>query len=150
MPLTPCVFIYAEGTTQLAGSAATAFFKGPAKDCAGRQAIATCKVLARATVEKFLPHLIVKPLGPFHPVAKRLAFLPWSMVTGRALKTPEMQPQGNWTIQHGQIADTPGSAIFDPSAAPLASRANEVSVSALEMQFQLVGPDDLIGHTEFG
>jgi hypothetical protein len=72
------------------------------------------------------------------------------MVTGRALKTPDMQPQGDWTIQHGQIADTPGSAIFDPSAAPLAPRTNEVSVSALKMQFQLVGPDDLIGHTEFG
>jgi hypothetical protein len=72
------------------------------------------------------------------------------MVTGRALKTPDMQPQGDWTIQQWQIAETPGSAIFDPSAAPLAPRTNEVSVSALKMQFQLVGPDDLIGHTEFG
>src|SRR5918999_911627 len=60
-----------------------------------------------------------------------------------------MKPQGHRTSQHGQIADTPGSAIFDPLAASLAPGTNEVSVSALKMQFQPVGPDDLVGHTEF-
>src|SRR5712691_9704059 len=30
------------------------------------------------------------------------------------------------------------------------NKSHEASVSALKMQFQLVGPDDLIGHTEFG
>src|SRR5688572_28963712 len=60
-----------------------------------------------------------------------------------------MKPQGHRTIQHGQIADTPGSAIFDPLAGSLAAGTNEVRVAALEMQFQLVGSDDLVGHAEF-
>src|ERR687894_2507838 len=60
-----------------------------------------------------------------------------------------MKPQGHRTSQHGQIADTPGSAIFDPLAASLAAGTNEVRVAALEMQFQLVGSDDLVSHAEF-
>ena len=60
-----------------------------------------------------------------------------------------MKPQGHRTIPHGQITDTPGSAIFDPLAASLAAGTNEVRVAALEMQFQLVGSDDLVSHAEF-
>jgi hypothetical protein len=81
-PLPSGVFIYAEGTTPLAGSAATAGCNGPAHDHAGRQARATCQGLARATVEQCLPHVIVKPLGPLHTGATRRALLPWSMGTG--------------------------------------------------------------------
>jgi hypothetical protein len=39
--------------------------------------------------------------------------------------------------------------FFDPLAASLAAGPNEVCVAALEMQFQLVGSDDLVGHAEF-
>src|SRR5918992_1890206 len=60
-----------------------------------------------------------------------------------------MEPQGDRTLEHRQISDTTGSAVFDPLAASLAPGTNEVSVSALKMQFQPVGPDDLVGHTEF-
>src|SRR5918992_1918529 len=60
-----------------------------------------------------------------------------------------MELQGHWTLQHRQISDTTGSAVFDPLAASLAAGTNEVSVTALEMQFQLMGSDDLVGHTEF-
>src|ERR687896_1157300 len=60
-----------------------------------------------------------------------------------------MKPQGHRTIQYWQIAHTPGSALFDPLAASMAAGTNEVRVAALEMQFQFVGSDDLIGHAEF-
>src|SRR5918999_4774285 len=60
-----------------------------------------------------------------------------------------MKPQGHRTIQHRQIADTPGSAVFDPLAASLTAGTNEGRVAALEMQFQFVGSDDLISHAEF-
>jgi hypothetical protein len=60
-----------------------------------------------------------------------------------------MEPQGDRTLEHRQISDTTSSAVFDPLAAPLAPGTNEVSVSALEMQLQPVGPNDLVGHTEF-
>ena len=149
MPLTPGVFINAQGATQLAWPSAMALFKRPAKHRAGREAIATRQFMARATVQEFLTHLMVKPLGPLDTVAERLAFLPGPMVAIRALKPSHMQPQGDWAIQDGQIADASVSALFDPSAAPLTAGADEVSVSALKMQFQLVGPDDLAGHPEF-
>src|ERR687897_2193904 len=60
-----------------------------------------------------------------------------------------MELQGHRTLQHRQISDTTGSAVFDPLAASFAAGTNEVSVAALEMQFQLMGSDDLVGHTEF-
>src|SRR5688500_17395231 len=60
-----------------------------------------------------------------------------------------MKPQGHRTIQHRQIAPTPGSAVFDPLAASLTAGTNEGRVAALEMQFQFVGSDDLVGHAEF-
>ena len=71
------------------------------------------------------------------------------MVAIRALKPSDVQPQSERPIQHGQIADTPFSALFDPSAAPLTAGTNEVRVSAFEVQFHPVGLDDLVGHTEF-
>ena len=80
MPLAPGVFINPEGATQLAGASATALFKGPTKHCASGQAIATGEFLAGATVKKFLTDLIVKPLGPLHPITERLTFLPRPMV----------------------------------------------------------------------
>jgi hypothetical protein len=82
-------------------------------------------------------------------VAKRLTFLPGAMVTIGAFETPDVQPQGDRTFEHGQITQTPVSAVFDPLTASVAPGANEVRVSALEMQFERVGPDDLVGYTEF-
>jgi hypothetical protein len=92
---------------------------------------------------------MVKPLGPLDVVAKRLTVLPWPMVAIRALKASKTQPQGERTIQDGQIADTPLSTFFDPSTASLTAGADEVSVSALKTQFVFVGPDHLAGHPEF-
>src|SRR5688500_6030338 len=60
-----------------------------------------------------------------------------------------MEPQGHRTLEHRQISDTTSSADFDPLAASFAPGTNEVRVAALEMQFQPVGTDDLVGHTEF-
>src|SRR5687768_2696430 len=71
------------------------------------------------------------------------------MVAIWALEPSEMEPQGDRTLEHRQIADTTSSAVFDPLAVSLAAGTNEGRVAALEMQFQPVGPDDLVGHTEF-
>jgi hypothetical protein len=105
--------------------------------------------MARATVKVFLTHLMVKPLGPLDALIKRLAVLPGPMVAIRALKPSQVQPQGDRAIQDGQIAEASLSTLFDPSAAPLTAGADEVSVSALKMQFEVVGPHDLAGHPEF-
>ena len=149
MALTPGVFINAQGPTQLAGPSTMALFKRPAKHRARREAIATRQLMARATVKVFLTHLMVKPLGPLDTLAKRLALLPGPMVAIRALQPSQVQPQGDRAIQDGQIADASLSPLFDPSAAPLTAGADEVSVSALKMQFEVMGPHDLAGHPEF-
>src|SRR2546428_7392582 len=144
MALTPGVCIHAHGPTQLAGPSAMALFKRPAKHRARREAIATRQFMARATVKVFLTHLMVKPLGPLDALTKRLALLPGPMVAIRALKPSQVQPQGDRAIQDGQIADASLSTLFDPSAAPLTAGADEVSVSALKMPCEVVGPHDLI------
>jgi hypothetical protein len=100
-------------------------------------------------VKVFLTHLMVKPLGPLDALTKRLALLPGPMVAIRALKPSQVQLQGDRAIQDGQIAEASFSALFDPSAAPLTAGTDEVSVSALKMQFEVVGPHDLAGHPEF-
>jgi hypothetical protein len=100
-------------------------------------------------VKEFLTHLIVKPLGPFDPVVKGLTFLPGASVTIRALKPSDVQPSGDRSIQHGQIADTSVSALFDPRTTPLTVGTDEVHLSAFEVQFQPVGPDNLVDHPEF-
>jgi len=92
---------------------------------------------------------MVKPFGPLDALTKRLAVLPGPMVAIRALKPSQVQPQGDRAIQDGQIADASLSTLFDPSAAPLTAGADEVSVSALKMQFEGVRPHDLAGHPEF-
>ncbi|MFQ5677131.1 MAG: hypothetical protein ACE5G1_14660, partial [bacterium] len=96
--LAPGIFINAQGATQLPRPSATALFKRPAKHRALGEAIATGQFAARATMKKFLTHLMVKPLGPFDMGAKRLTFLPRPMVAIRALKSSDVQPQGNRTI----------------------------------------------------
>jgi hypothetical protein len=149
MALTPGVFINTSGSTQLPWPPATAFCKRPAKHGARREAIATRQFWARATVQEFLTHLIVKPFGPFNPVAKRLTFLPGPIVTIRALKASDVQPQGDRPIQDGPIADTSVSALFDPRTIPLTAGTDEVRISAFEVQFQPVGPDNLAGRPEF-
>jgi hypothetical protein len=101
-------------------------------------------------VKKFLTHWIVKPLGPFHPVAKRFTFLPGPSGTIRALKPSEVQPQSDRSIQDGQVTNTSISALFDPRTTPLAVGTDEGRLSAFEVQFQPMGPDDLAGHPEFG
>jgi hypothetical protein len=105
--------------------------------------------MARAPVQVFLTHLMVKPLGPLDALTKRLALLPGPMVAIRALKPSQVQPQGDRAIQDGQIAEASLSTLFDPSAAPLTAGADEGSVAALKMQFEVVGPHDLAGHPEF-
>jgi len=92
---------------------------------------------------------MVKPLGPLDALTKRLAVLPGPMVAICALKPSQVQPQGNRALQDGQIADASLSTLFDPSATPLTAGADEVSVPALKMQFEGVGPHDLAGHPEF-
>src|SRR3954454_13190288 len=86
MALTPGVFINAQGSTQLAGASTMALFKCPAKYRACREAIAARQFMARAPVQVFLTHLMVKPLGPLDALTKRLALLPGPMVAIRALK----------------------------------------------------------------
>jgi hypothetical protein len=71
------------------------------------------------------------------------------MVAIRALKPSQVQPQGDRAIQDGQIAEASLSPLFDPSAAPLTAGADEGSVSALKIQFEVMGPHDLAGHPEF-
>jgi len=105
--------------------------------------------MARAPVQVFLTHLMVKPLGPLDALTKRLAVFPGPMVAIRALKPSQVQPQGDRAIQDGQIAEAALSTLFDPSAAPLTAGADEVSVAALKMQFEGVGLHDLAGHPEF-
>ena len=126
-----------------------ALFKRPAKHRACREAIATRQLMARAPVQVFLTHLMVQPLGPLDALPQRLAVLPGPMVAIRALKPSQVQPQGDRAIQDGHIAEASLSPLFDPSAAPLTAGADEVSVSALKMQFEVVGPHDLAGHPEF-
>ena len=126
-----------------------ALFKCPAKHRACREAIATRQFMARAPVQVFLTHLLVKPLGPLDALTKCLAVLPGPMVASRALKPSQMQPQGDRAIQDGQIAEASLSILFDPSTAPLTAGADEGSVAALQMPFEGVGPHDLAGHAEF-
>jgi len=149
MALTPGGFINAQGPTQLARPSPMALFKRPAKHRARREAIATRQLMARATVKVFLTHLIVKPLGPLDTLATGLALLPGPMVAIRALKPSQVQPQDDRAIQDRPIADASLSTLFDPSTAPLTAGADEVSVSALKMQCEVVGPHDLAGHPEF-
>jgi hypothetical protein len=92
---------------------------------------------------------MVKPLGPLDVLTKRLALLPGPMVAVWALKAPQVQPQGDRAIQDGQIADTALAPLFDPSATPLTAGADKVRVSALKMQFEFLGPDDLATHSKF-
>jgi hypothetical protein len=126
-----------------------ALFKRPAKHSACRETIATRQFIAGATVKEFLAHLMVQPFGPLHTVAERLTFFPGPMTAIRALKPSDMQPQGDRAIQNGQITDASVSALFDPEAAPLTVRADEISISAFEGQLHLVGPDHLADHPEF-
>jgi len=126
-----------------------ALFECPAKHRAGREPIATGQFIAGATMKEFLAHLMIKPIGPLDRVTERLAFFPGSIVAIRALKASDMQLQGDRAIQDGQIADASVSALFDPGAAPLTVRANEIRISAFKAPFQPVGLDHLVDHPEF-
>jgi hypothetical protein len=126
-----------------------ALVKRPAKHGARRETIATRQFIAGATVKAFLAHLMVKPLGPLHTVAERLTCFPGPMAAIRALKPSDMQPQDDRASQHGQITDASVSVLFDPAAAPLTVRADEIRISAFEVQLHLVGPDHLADHPEF-
>ena len=105
--------------------------------------------MARAPVQVCLTHLLVQPLGPLDALTKRLAVLPGPLVASRALKPSQVQPQGDRAIQDGQITEASLSTLFDASAASLTAGADEGSVAALQMQFEVVGPHDLAGHPEF-
>jgi hypothetical protein len=100
-------------------------------------------------MQEFLTYLVIKSLGPLNAVAKGFTFFPGSIMAIGALKTPDMQPQGDRAIEDGQIADTPVSALFDPRTAALAVRANEVRFSAFKMQLEFMGLDDLTDDPEF-
>ena len=53
------------------------------------------------------------------------------------------------TAKTSQIGQAVGDEKSRTPEDPLTAGTNEVSVSTFEVQFQLVGLDDLVGHTEF-
>ncbi len=104
--LAPGVFINAKGSTELSGATTTTSFKGPAKHGAFGETIATGQFSARAPSQVFLSHSVVETLGPLDPLAEGRTRFPGPMWAIRALKSPQMQPQHDGTLQDGQVADT--------------------------------------------
>src|SRR5712691_9941616 len=133
VPLAPGVCINTDRSAQLAGPSATTPLKGPTKHGAFGETRATGQFTARTPPKEFRSHLLGEALGPLHPLAKALTLLPGPMVATSALKTPQMQPQPDGTLQHGSVTDAPRSAFFYPRADGLAPGTHDAGGSAFKM-----------------
>src|SRR6266446_1487728 len=143
------VFINTDGSAEFAGTSTTAPFKRPAKHGAFGETTATGDLSTRAASQEFLSHLVVEALGPLCTCAEGLALLPGSVLATSALKAPHMQPQHGGTLQDGQVAHAPRSALFYAGAARLASGTHDGVRSAFEMQRKLFGAKHLIDDAKF-
>jgi len=66
-----------------------------------------------------------------------------------ALKTPQMQPQHDGTLQDRQVAEAPRAAFLHAGTACPTVGTHDVGVSAFEMQLKLLGADNLMDDAEF-
>jgi len=140
-----------QGSAKLAWATTPTPLKGPAKDGALRETIATGEFFARAPSQVFLSHLAVEPFGPLHVLAEGLTRFPRTMpaIALGARKAPYMQPQHDGELQDRHVTDAPRSALFDLGATRLATGTHDGGVSAFEMQRKLLWSVHLTDNAKF-
>ena len=92
VPLTSGILIDTNGSAELARASTTAPLKGPAKQGACGEAIATGEFVARTPPQELRSYLVVQALGPLHPLAEGRTRFPGAMLAAAARKAPQMQP----------------------------------------------------------
>jgi hypothetical protein len=71
------------------------------------------------------------------------------MMTRLTREAPQMHPQHNWTLQDGQVTNTPRPTLKHSRATGLASGTHNDGVASLKVHIEPLGADDLIDDVEF-